>query len=68
MTVSREAKQAEIPDSVNLDLVFALRAALGHLLNAKIDLETGTRKITALRTIDGGIKLVREALAKAGAS
>jgi hypothetical protein len=43
----------------------ALKAATGYLLNAKIDLETGTTKATAIRTIEGGLAVVRAALAKA---
>ena len=45
-------------------LVTALEAACGYLLNAKIDLETGAPKKTALQTIEGGLKLVRAALAE----
>jgi hypothetical protein len=40
----------------------ALSAASGYLLNAKIDLQTGAPKSTAVQTIEGGLKLVREAL------
>jgi hypothetical protein len=40
----------------------ALEAASGYLLNAKIDLETGAPKATAIRTIEGGLKVVRAAL------
>lgn len=40
----------------------ALSASGGYLMNAKIDLETGAPKRTAIRTIDGGIRLVNEAL------
>jgi hypothetical protein len=39
----------------------ALKASEGYLLNAKIDLETGAPKRTALNTIEGGLKMVREA-------
>jgi len=48
------------------DLVAALSAATGYMRNAKIDLETGATKATAIRTIDGGIKRAEAALAKAG--
>lgn len=41
----------------------ALAAAKGYLLNAHIDLETGAPKRTAINTLSGGIRLVREALA-----
>lgn len=44
----------------------ALSASLGYMLNAAIDLETGAPKRTALNTINGGIKLVREALGQSG--
>lgn len=54
-------------DEVNADLIAALKAATGYLMNARIDLETGAPKRTAIQTIEGGIKLIREALAKAGA-
>ena len=40
----------------------ALSAASGYLLNAKIDLETGARKSTAITTIEGGLRRVRAAL------
>lgn len=40
----------------------ALSAASGYLLNAKIDLETGAPKRTAIATIEGGLKVVRAAL------
>ena len=44
------------------DMRAALEAAAGYLMNAKIDLETGAPKRTAIATIEGGIKVVREAL------
>lgn len=46
------------------DLLASLSACVGYLLNAKIDLETGASKATAIRTIEGGIKQARDALAK----
>jgi hypothetical protein len=39
-----------------------LSAAIGYMTNAKIDLDTGAPKRTALATIDGGIKRARAAL------
>lgn len=42
----------------------ALRASEGYLLNARIDLETGTKKATTIATIGGGLKVVRAALQK----
>jgi len=50
------------------DLVAALKAALGYMRNAAIDLQTGATKATAIRTIDGGIAMVEHALAQAGAA
>jgi seryl-tRNA synthetase len=40
----------------------ALSASVGYLMNAKIDLETGATKATAIRTIVGGIRVARAAL------
>lgn len=40
----------------------AVKASEGYLLNAKIDLQTGAPKRTAIQTIDGGLKVVRAAL------
>lgn len=42
----------------------ALGAASGYLQNAAIDLQTGTRKKTAIATIEGGLRVVRAALAE----
>jgi hypothetical protein len=39
-----------------------LKASEGYMLNAKIDLETNTRKRTAIQTIEGGLNVVRAAL------
>ena len=47
------------------DLVKALNAACGYMRNASIDLSTGCTKATAIRTIEGGLKLVEAAIAKA---
>lgn len=44
-------------------LEMALSASVGYLLNAKIDLETGCSKATAVKTIEGGIAKARAALA-----
>ena len=43
-------------------LLAALRAAAGYLLNAKIDLETGCPKRTAVKTIEGGLNVVNAAI------
>lgn len=45
-----------------------LSAMLGYMRNARIDLETGAPKATAIRTISGGIKRAEEALAKIDAA
>ena len=47
------------------DMLEALNAACGYLLNAKIDLETGAPKRAAIQTIEGGLKVVRAAIARA---
>lgn len=44
------------------ELESGCKAACGYLLNAKIDLETGAPKRTAIATIEGGLKTVRAAL------
>lgn len=54
-------------DEVSRDaLIRALGIALGYMLNAQIDLETGAPKKTALATIKGGIEIVRAALKQVG--
>lgn len=47
------------------EMVVEIKAALGHLLNAKIDLETGAPKATAIRTLDGGINRAHAIIARA---
>ena len=47
------------------ELWAALNLAEGYMLNAKIDLETGAPKKTAITTLAGGLRLVRAAIAKA---
>lgn len=47
-----------------IELRKALSSCIGYLTNAAIDLETGAPKRTALMTINGGIKMAREALAR----
>ena len=46
-------------------MLVALKAACGYMRNASIDLSTGCTKATAIRTIEGGLKLVEAAIAKA---
>ena len=58
LRASLEAERAKVKA-----LREALAAAKGYLLNAHIDLETGAPKRTAINTLSGGIRLVREALA-----
>lgn len=40
----------------------ALGKCTGYLLNAKIDIETGAPRRTALATIEGGLNMARSAL------
>lgn len=47
-----------------LALAAALRAAKGYMLNGVIDLETGTPKATTKNTLNGGIKMINDTLAK----
>lgn len=49
-------------------LLVALSAAGGYLRNAQIDLATGAKKATALRTIEGGLMVIDAALARAEAT
>jgi hypothetical protein len=56
------ADRIEALAAENAALREALGAASGYLLNAKIDLETGARKSTAITTIEGGLRRVRAAL------
>lgn len=51
--------------ALNAELVEALFCASCYLLNAKIDLSTGATKATAIKTIDGGLKLIDADLTKA---
>ncbi len=46
------------------DLLAELSAAKGYMLNARFDLETGT-KAAGIVTINGGIKRIDAAIAKA---
>ena len=48
------------------ELLTILEAARGYMTNAAIDLETGAPKRTALDTINGGLAMVRKAIARAG--
>lgn len=44
------------------ELIRELSAALGYLINARIDLESGCPKATAIRTLTGGIDRFRAVL------
>lgn len=43
----------------------ALAKAKGYMLNARIDIETGTKRSTAIATLDGGLKMIDAALKSA---
>lgn len=45
----------------------SLQAAVGYMTNAVIDLQTGTKKQTTINTLNGGIKMAAEAIARAEA-
>lgn len=46
------------------ELIAALKAAKGYMLNAKFDLEESVPKRTAIGTLNGGLAVVEAALAK----
>jgi hypothetical protein len=58
------ARETQLADAIadRNRLRAALSAASGYLMNAKIDLQTGAPKTTAIRTIEGGLKVVLAAL------
>ena len=58
----RTAALATTADRVAV-LEAELSAAVGYMENARIDLQTGCTKAVAIRTIEGGIKRARTALA-----
>lgn len=65
----REKWKKELIDAGNaraeiVSLKTALSAAKGYLMNASIDLQTGASKATAIKTIEGGIRLIDKALAE----
>jgi hypothetical protein len=61
-------ENCKVDDCQKRILIAALEASCGYLLNARIDLETGCTKATAIRTIDGGLKRAREVLSLMGCS
>lgn len=46
-------------------LLEELKAAVGYMMNARIDLESGCTKATAINTLNGGIRRFQAAIAKA---
>lgn len=50
----------------NAALRAELSAAVGYMMNARIDLETGCTKATTIKTVSGGIDRARAALAGSG--
>lgn len=46
-------------------LLETLCKAAGYMLNAKIDLSTGTKKQTTINTLLGGLKMINDALRSA---
>ena len=72
--VSEDESAATCNDSLQVreaaarirELEAGLSASVGYLLNAKIDLETGATKATAIRTIEGGIARARALLGERG--
>lgn len=61
-TNNRYLERARVAERKGIAVLAALKSASGYLLNAKIDLETGAPKRTAIQTIEGGLKVVREAI------
>jgi len=47
------------------ELITALLCAKGYMLNAIIDMQTGTKKSTTEATLNGGVRLIDTAIAKA---
>lgn len=45
-------------------LLKALSACKGYMLNAVIDLETGTPKATTKNTLNGGIRMIEDVIAR----
>ncbi len=55
--------KAKLSDAQKIERLRAtLQSMTGYLLNAKIDLETGAPKRTAIMTIEGGLKIARQTL------
>ena len=64
MSDDATARNATGSEHAEVDRLKAeLKAAIGYMMNARIDLETGCTKATAIATISGGIERARVALA-----
>lgn len=50
------------------EMLAEMKAAAGYLRNARIDLETGATKATAIPTIDGGLRRLEAAFSKVDAA
>lgn len=61
-----EQVRDEMARAAGPELAKALRAASGYMLNAKIDLEIGRTKQTAIYTLEDGLNMIRAALKAAG--
>lgn len=61
-TVANVSAGIEQLKADNADMLAEMKAAAGYLRNARIDLETGATKATAIRTIDGGLKRLEAAI------
>jgi len=57
-------EEITVLESDNKRLREAVKGALGYMRNARIDLETGAPKRTAVNTLGGGITMVEAALAQ----
>lgn len=57
-------KVAALVEGENEAIRAALQSVVGHLLIAKIDLETGAPKSTTIATIEGGLQIARVAISR----
>ncbi len=65
VAAAEQTKRAKAAEAENAKLREALKTAEPHFLNALIDLATDTPREITTQTLDGGLKLVRAAIAKA---
>jgi len=63
MSLGQLQDYANMRDVQIVDAIAELKAAVGYMRNAKIDLKTGATKATAIRTVSGGIARAEAALA-----